>query len=123
MNCATEPSPSLRARFRNQKLPAMVTTTAALRTHRSWDIETTTTLTVLRDLARRTHALRAEAAEHKKGDPGHRPRLAPRPAHPARRRVRRRRPGRLVQPPQPTRLTRDAHPNRIRANPLRCCQP
>ncbi len=55
---------NLRARFRNQKLPAMVTTAAALRTHRSGDIETTTTVTVLRELARRTQALRAEAAEH-----------------------------------------------------------
>jgi transposase len=44
----------------------MVTTAAALRTHHSWDIETITTVTVLRDLAHRTQALRAEAAEHNK---------------------------------------------------------
>ena len=43
----------IRARFRGQKLPAMLKTAAALRVHPSWDLETTTTVTVLRSLARR----------------------------------------------------------------------
>jgi len=56
----------LRARFRGQKLPAMIRTAAALRVHPSWDLETTTTVTVLRALARRARALTEEAAEHEK---------------------------------------------------------
>lgn len=54
----------IRARFRGQKLPAMLKTAAALRVHHSWDLETTTTVTVLRSLARRANALAEEAAEH-----------------------------------------------------------
>ena len=42
----------------------MVKTAAGLRTHPSWDIETTTTVTTLRSLARRASALIDEAAEH-----------------------------------------------------------
>ncbi|WP_416958343.1 IS110 family transposase [Nocardioides sp. T5] len=56
----------IRARFRNQKLPAMLKTAAALRVHPSWDVETTTTVTVLRSLARRARALAEEADEHEK---------------------------------------------------------
>ncbi|WP_447925343.1 IS110 family RNA-guided transposase [Georgenia muralis] len=57
---------ALRARFRGKKIPAMVATAAALRLHPSWDTETTTTVTVLRSLARRARDLAAEAAEHEK---------------------------------------------------------
>jgi transposase len=56
----------IRTRFRAQKLPAMITTAAHLRVHPSWDLETTTTVTTLRSLARRAQALIAEAAEHTK---------------------------------------------------------
>ena len=55
----------VRQRFRGQKLPAMLRTAAALRTHSTWDIETTTTVTTLRSLARRAQALLREAAEHR----------------------------------------------------------
>jgi transposase len=44
----------------------MLTTAAGLRVHTSWDVETTTTVTVLRSLARRARALAEEAAEHEK---------------------------------------------------------
>jgi transposase len=56
----------IRDRFRGQKLPAMLKTAAALRTHASYDLETSTTVTALRSLARRAQALAAEAAEHEK---------------------------------------------------------
>ena len=56
----------LRERFRGQKLPAMIKTAAALRTHPSWDVETTATITTLRSLGRRAQALSDEAAEHEK---------------------------------------------------------
>jgi transposase len=56
----------LRARFRGQKLPAMVKAAANLRVHPSWDLETTTTVTTLRSLARRAQTLGKEAAEHEK---------------------------------------------------------
>ena len=56
----------VRARFRGQRVPAMIRTAEALRIHASWDIETTTTVIVLRSLARRAHALSEEAAEHEK---------------------------------------------------------
>jgi transposase len=56
----------LRARFRGKKIPAMVATAAALRLQPSWDTETTTTVTVLRALARRARDLTDEAAEHEK---------------------------------------------------------
>jgi transposase len=56
----------IRHRFRGQKLPAMVKTAASLRTHPCWDVETTTTVTTLRSLARRSRALTDEAAEHEK---------------------------------------------------------
>jgi transposase len=55
----------IRQRFRGQKLPAMLRTAAALRTHSTWDTETTTTVTTLRSLARRAHSLLREAAEHR----------------------------------------------------------
>ncbi|WP_395690555.1 IS110 family transposase [Nocardioides sp.] len=56
----------IRDRFRGQQLPAMIKTAAALRTHASWDTETTTTVTALRSLARRAQALAQEAADHQK---------------------------------------------------------
>ena len=56
----------IRARFRGQKLPAMLKTAATLRVHPSWDVETATTVTVLRSLARRARALAGEATEHEK---------------------------------------------------------
>jgi transposase len=56
----------IRQRFGGQKLPAMVNTAAGLRVHSSWDVETTTTVTTLRSLARRIRALTEEAAEHEK---------------------------------------------------------
>jgi len=56
----------IRDRFRGQKLKAMVTTAAAMRIHPSWDLETTTTVTVLRNLARRARTLQAEADDYEK---------------------------------------------------------
>lgn len=56
----------IRARFRGQEVPAMLKTAAALRIHPSWDLETTTTVTALRSLARRARTLAEEAAEHEK---------------------------------------------------------
>jgi transposase len=55
----------VRARFRGQTTRAMLATAARLRpADRNGDIEVTTALTVLRDLARRSRALEAEAAGH-----------------------------------------------------------
>jgi transposase len=54
----------IRDRFRGESLKAMVTTAAALRLHPSWDLESTTTVTVLRNLARRAQALQAEADDY-----------------------------------------------------------
>jgi transposase len=56
----------IRERFRGQKLPAMIKTAASLRVHPSWDVETTTTVTALRSLARRSRTLAEEAAEYEK---------------------------------------------------------
>lgn len=56
----------IRARFRGQKLPQMLTTATNLRVHSSWDVEITTTVITLRSLARRVRALNQEAAEHQK---------------------------------------------------------
>lgn len=56
----------IRDKFRGMKVPRMLTTAAALRVHSSWDIETRTTVTVLRSLARRAQTLTAEADEHAK---------------------------------------------------------
>lgn len=67
----------IRERFRGQKLPAMLKTAAGLRVQssprdrdrgwdRGWDVETTTTVTTLRSLARRVRALTEEAADHEK---------------------------------------------------------
>jgi len=57
---------SIRERFRGQKVPAMVKTAASLRVHSSWSLEATTTVTMLRCLARRVQNLSEEAAEHEK---------------------------------------------------------
>jgi transposase len=56
----------IRERFRDQKLPAMLKTAAALRVNASFDVETTITVTTLRTLARRAQALTQEAAVHEK---------------------------------------------------------
>ncbi|KRB46529.1 IS110 family transposase [Terrabacter sp. Root181] len=56
----------IRARFRGQKVAAMLNTAANLRVHSSWDIETTSTVVALRALARRAHAMLKEAREHQK---------------------------------------------------------
>lgn len=56
----------IRARFRGQKLPGMLATAAGLRVQACWDVETTTTVIVLRSLARRFRALTVEAKEHEK---------------------------------------------------------
>jgi transposase len=57
---------TIRTRFRGLKTPAVITTAARLRTSASWDLETTTTAQVLRDLARRSQALSTEAASHER---------------------------------------------------------
>ena len=54
----------IRVKLRGMKLPAMVRAAAKMRVRAAWDRETTTTVTVLRRLARRTLDLSAEAAEH-----------------------------------------------------------
>jgi transposase len=56
----------IRERFRGQKLPAMIRTAASMRLNAAWDVETTTTVMVLRSLARRAHVLAEEASEHEK---------------------------------------------------------
>jgi transposase len=56
----------IRVRFRGMKLPAMLRLAAGLRLRPSWDLETTTTVTVLRTLARRALTLTVEAAEHER---------------------------------------------------------
>jgi transposase len=56
----------IRARFRGQKLPGMLTTATRLRVQSCWDVETTTTVLALRSLARRSRALTLEAAEHER---------------------------------------------------------
>ena len=56
----------LRAKLRDRKLPEMVEIAARFRIQAGWDVETTTTAQVLRDLARRAQALQDEADEHEK---------------------------------------------------------
>src|SRR6478735_4507314 len=56
----------IRARFRGQRLAAMLNTAANLRVHASWDAETTSTVVALRTLARRAHAMLKEARELQK---------------------------------------------------------
>lgn len=56
----------VRARFRGLKASAMPATALKLRTRASWDIETLTTVTTLRTLARRIKSLTDEAAEHER---------------------------------------------------------
>jgi len=55
---------AVRARFRGQSTRVMLTTAARLRPATSGDVEVSTALTVLRDLARRSRSLEVEAAEH-----------------------------------------------------------
>lgn len=54
----------IRERFRGLKASAMPATALGLRIRSSWDIETVTTVTTLRGLARRIRTLSEEAAEH-----------------------------------------------------------
>jgi transposase len=56
----------LRARFRGQSTTAMITTAARLRVTSSWNIETTSYATVLRDLGRRIKTMQSEAAQHER---------------------------------------------------------
>ena len=56
----------IRARFRGQKLAAMLNTAAKLRVHSAWDVETTSTVVALRTLARRAHTMLQEARELQK---------------------------------------------------------
>lgn len=56
----------VRARFRGQSTRVMIATATRLRPTTSTDVEVFTSLTVLRDLARRVRFLEAEAAEHEK---------------------------------------------------------
>ena len=56
----------IRARFRGQKLAAMLNTAANLRVHASWDVETASTVVALRTLARRAHAMLKQARELQK---------------------------------------------------------
>src|SRR3954471_19780967 len=54
----------IRDRLRGKSLKAMVTTAAAMRPHPSRDLESATTVTVLRNLARRAQSLQAEADDY-----------------------------------------------------------
>ena len=54
----------IRDRFRAKTTTVMIITAARLRVHQSWDIETRTYATVLRDLARRIRAMQTEARTH-----------------------------------------------------------
>lgn len=57
---------TIRARFRGLSTVLAITTAAGLRMSPSWDLETRTYAETLRDLARRTLAMQAEAAAHEK---------------------------------------------------------
>lgn len=57
---------NLRDRLRGKKLPEMVRTAARLRLQHGWDVETTTTATTLRTLARRAQTLTLEARAFEK---------------------------------------------------------
>jgi len=56
----------IRSRFADLKLPAIIAAAARLRIPAAADEVTTLTVTVIRDLAKRAQALRAEAAKHEK---------------------------------------------------------
>jgi transposase len=57
---------TIRARFRGQSTVVAVSAAARLRVAPSWDLETRTYAETLRSLARRIHALQAEAADHER---------------------------------------------------------
>jgi transposase len=57
---------TIRGRFRGLSTVVAVTTAAKLRVAPSWDLETRTYAEALRSLARRVHAMQAEAAAHEK---------------------------------------------------------
>ena len=52
----------IRARFRGQKVAAMLNTAAKLRVQSAWDVETSSTVVALRTLARRAHTMRRRPA-------------------------------------------------------------
>lgn len=56
----------LRDRFRSQSTTVMIATATRLRVSASWDLETRTYATVLRDLGRRIRAMQTEARTHEK---------------------------------------------------------
>lgn len=56
----------IRDRFRHQSTAVMITTAVRLRVNASWDVETHTYATVLRDLGRRIKIMQTEAAVHEK---------------------------------------------------------
>lgn len=56
----------IRDRFRGHKLPTMILIASRLRTRADWDVETLSTVTAPRSLARRAQTLTQEAAEHEK---------------------------------------------------------
>lgn len=57
---------TLRAKFRGQSTRRMLTTAARLRANPAWDVETRTTATALRRLARRSLELETEARDHER---------------------------------------------------------
>ena len=60
----------IRERFRGRSSPAMLKTAANLRVHPSWDLETTTTVTTLRSLARRAQRFDPGSRRAREGHPG-----------------------------------------------------
>ncbi len=84
------------------RIAAMLNIAARLRVPSAWDVETTSTVVVLRTLAPRAHAMLKEAGELQRGDLGHHPQLAPSPARGVRPRTDRRGHGVVrVVPPRP----------------------
>jgi transposase len=55
---------AIRAKFRGRSTRSMLSTATRLRTSPNWDVETATTIRVLRSLARRSLALETEAKDH-----------------------------------------------------------
>jgi transposase len=57
---------AIRSRFRGLRTPAVIAKAARLRAAAAWDTETASNALVMRDLARRIEAMKAEAATHEK---------------------------------------------------------
>lgn len=70
----------IRERFRGQKLPGMLVTAAALRTHASWDVETNTTVARAALVGTALPRVECRGKGARESDPDHYPVLAPRPA-------------------------------------------